>query len=167
MQKPLAHRGFLIGASVISLAQKGQKVVWNQRNKDSISTPSLNLSYRHFSTSFLYQVILYICLATHRRIETMAKGVDWKTVQAKALSAETQKLYADYVKKVSDASDLARKLKDAVKEEWDAKHPRGKDGQEAFFNAINGVLLFAYKAKDMAKAKAAKSLDLEAGENPF
>jgi hypothetical protein len=97
----------------------------------------------------------------------MAKGVDWKTLQAKALSAETQKLYESYVKKVNEAGDLAKKLKDAAKEEWDTKHPRGKDGQEAIFNAINGVLLFAYKAKDMAKAKAAKSLDLEAGENPF
>jgi hypothetical protein len=95
------------------------------------------------------------------------KGVDWKTVKASALSVETQKLYEGYVKKVSEAADLAKKLKEATKEEWDKKHPKGKDGQEAIFNAINGVLLFAHRTIDIAKVKAARSLDLEAGVDPF
>ncbi len=97
----------------------------------------------------------------------MAKGVDWKVAQAKSLNAHNQKLYAEYASKVAEAQELATTLKDAANKEWEKKYPNGKDGQVCIFNAINGVLLFAFKPLDKVAKKTAKAFDLDKGESPF
>jgi hypothetical protein len=97
----------------------------------------------------------------------MAKGVEWKRVQAKAMNPNTQKIYASYIKKVNEAGLLATELKQASEAEWVEKNPNGINGQVAIFNAINGVLLFAFKPLDLAKNKGKKEFDADAGENPF
>ena len=78
-----------------------------------------------------------------------------------------QKLYSEYAAKVSEASDLATSLKDAANKEWEKKYPNGKDGQVCIFNAINGVLLFAFKPMDKVGKKAVKAFDADKGESPF
>jgi hypothetical protein len=59
-------------------------------------------------------------------------------------------------------------LKEGAQAEWDKKFPNGTpDGKVAFFNAINGVLMFAMKDKPTGKASVGKTFDAEKGDNPF
>lgn len=97
----------------------------------------------------------------------MAKGVDWKTVQASSLNEGNQKLYKHYHAKVAEASELAQTLKAAAQKQWDEKHPKGVDGKVAFFNAINGVLLYAMKDKPSGSGTVKKAFDTDKGDDPF
>ena len=83
------------------------------------------------------------------------------------MSLNTQKIYASYMKKVNEAASLATELKQASEAEWVEKNPNGMNGQTVIFNAINGVLLFAFKPLDLVKTKGRKEFDPEAGEDPF
>jgi len=93
------------------------------------------------------------------------KGVAWKQVQASSLTEDSLKLYHKYVKDFQGASQSAKTLKEAVSAEWNKKFPDGMDGKVCVFNAIGGVLNYAWI--DKTKSKATKSFDVTKGDNVF
>jgi len=93
----------------------------------------------------------------------MASG-EWKRLQAANLGKENQDLYAKYVKAQQEANNVGRALKEAVRAEWNHRHPQGMNGKFYTFNAANGILYFQ---ELKGKARTAAGLNLEAGEDIF
>jgi hypothetical protein len=99
-------------------------------------------------------------------VTTEKVGVDWKPVKASSLDGGLRRDYQEYVNAFKKASELARKLKDDVTQEWNEKYPSGIKGKIAAFNAIGGRLLVVMKDKEK-KAGPEKVFDENEGEDVF
>jgi hypothetical protein len=94
------------------------------------------------------------------------QGVQWAHVKGASLSAESQKLYQQYVNAFKKANDIASELKDQVQSEWAGQYPDGINGKTCIFNAIGGVLLYVMKDAEKPKRES-KQLDMNAGDDVF
>lgn len=71
------------------------------------------------------------------------KGIDWKDLNTASLSKEIKKKYDEYDAAVEMTKNQAKLLSDALKKEWQAKFPKGKDGQKAAFKVFYGTVQYA------------------------
>jgi hypothetical protein len=74
----------------------------------------------------------------------MAKGTEWKNVNTVSFTGEIKKLHKSYADANKAAKEHATRLRDALKTEWQNKHPLG-DGnkQMAAFKVSNGSVQYA------------------------